>query len=341
MIKPDRLKIGDKVATVSLSWGGAGDDDLLWRYNLGKRRLEELGLEVVEMENTLKGSEYIYNNPEKRAEDLMKAFKDSSVKAIFSNIGGEDSIRILPYIDFDIIKDNPKIFLGYSDSTITHLICHSAGLTSFFGPSILAEFAENIEIFPYTLEYFKKALFNTEPIGNILQSEEWTAERIEWEEKNKDIKKIMIKNTEYDFLQGQGIVSGRLFGGCMEVLEMAKGTILWDNIKDLKDTILFFETSENEIDPNVFKCWLRNYGAQGILQNSNGIIFGKPQNETYYDEYRENIKTIVNEFNLHDIPIVLNMSFGHNEPMFTIPYGVMAEINCDSEEFHIIEAGVK
>ncbi len=90
LIKPQSLKRGDKIATVSLSWGGAGDRDILWRYEQGKERLEkEFGFEVVEMENTLKGSDYIYNNPQKRAEDLMSAFKDKSIKGIFSCIGGD------------------------------------------------------------------------------------------------------------------------------------------------------------------------------------------------------------------------------------------------------------
>lgn len=342
LLKANRLKKGDKIAAVSLSWGGAGDKDLLWRYSLGKKRLEqEFGLEVVEMNNTLKGSEYIYENPRKRAEDLMDAFEDKTIKGIFSNIGGEDSIRILPYIDFDLIRKNPKVFLGYSDSTVSHLICFKAGISSFYGPSILAEFAENIKIFDYTKEYFEKAIFKEDPIGKIEQSKTWTGEIIEWKEENKNIGKKMRKNTAYEFLQGRGIVRGRLFGGCMEVLEMIKGTVLWDGIRELEDTILFFETSEDESKPEIFKYWLRNYGAQGILKKANGIIFGKPKNEKYYNEYKVAILEIVEEFNLKDKPIVLNMSFGHNEPMFTIPYGVMAEINCKDKEFHIIESGVK
>lgn len=129
LVKPSRLKSGDKVATISLSWGGAGDDDILWRYNIGKKRLEEeFGLKVIEMPQTLCGTEFIYNHPEKRAEDLMLAFKDKSIKAIFSCIGGDESIRMLPFIDFDIIRNNPKAFIGYSDTTITHMICLKAGI---------------------------------------------------------------------------------------------------------------------------------------------------------------------------------------------------------------------
>lgn len=84
LTKPSHLKRGDKIATVSLSWGGAGDKEILQRYYQGKKRLEEeFGLEVIEMENTLKGSEFLYNYPEKRAEDFMNAFKDKSIKGSF------------------------------------------------------------------------------------------------------------------------------------------------------------------------------------------------------------------------------------------------------------------
>ena len=101
LLKPQKLNKGDTIATVSLSWGGAGDDGLLWRYNLGKKRLrEEFELNVIEMPNTLKGSEYLYNHPEARAKDLMDAFANPDIKGIFSCIGGDESIRMLLFIDF-------------------------------------------------------------------------------------------------------------------------------------------------------------------------------------------------------------------------------------------------
>lgn len=273
LAKPKRLKPGDKIAAVSLSWGGAGDADLLWRYKLGKKRLQEqFGLEVVEMPNTLKGSDYLYHHPEKRAEDLMSAFSDTSIKGIFSCIGGEESIRMLPYIDFNVIKNNPKIFIGYSDTTVSHFICLKGNLSSFYGASILAELAENIKIFDYTTHWLKKSSFETSPIGLIPAANEWTGERIEWIESNSFIAKNMVKNQGYEFLQGNGIIQGQLIGGCMEVLEMIKGTTLWPSNDVFKDTILFFETSENMPPPTYVEYWLRNYSSQGILQNSKAII---------------------------------------------------------------------
>lgn len=341
LVKPQRLRPGDKVATVSLSWGGAGDTELLWRYNLGKKRLQEqFGLEVIEMPNTLKGTDYLYRYPEKRAEDLMKAFSDSSIKAIFSCIGGDESIRMLPYIDFDIIKDNPKIFIGYSDTTVTHFMCLKASLSSFYGASILAEFAENVRIFDYTADSIKKVLFDYSPIGILEASTEWTGERLEWIESNTSITKTMEKNQGYEFLQGYGKVKGRLIGGCIEVMEMIKGTVLWPSNESFEDAVLFFETSEDMPEPSYIEYWLRNYGSQGILQKVKAIIWGKPYQEKYYEEYKIAIKKVISELELFDLPIVYNMSFGHNEPMICLPYGAIAEIDCDKRTFSILESGV-
>ncbi|AGK96197.1 S66 family peptidase [Clostridium pasteurianum] len=341
LVKAQGLNRGDKVATVSLSWGGAGDTDLLWRYNLGKKRLQEwFGLEVVEMPNTLKGSDYLYHHPEKRAEDLMAAFSDTSIKAIFSCIGGNESVRMLSYIDFNIIKSNPKIFIGYSDATITHFMCLKANLSSFYGASILAELAENIKVFDYTSSWLEKVLFDTSPIGLIPVTTEWTGERIEWSESNANVAKTMVKNQGYEFLQGKGVTQGHLIGGCIEVMEMIKGTSLWPSNDIFEDAILFFETSEDMPGSIYIEYWLRNYGSQGILQKAKAIIFGKPYQEKYYNEYKNSILKILLELGLYHLPIVYNMSFGHNEPMICLPYGAMAEIDCDRRTFSILESGV-
>src|SRR4029079_4166907 len=129
------------VATVSLSWGGPGA--IPHRYEAGKAQLEkEFGVRVVEMKHTLRPAEWVAKNPRARADDLMEAFADPSIRGIISTIGGDDSVRILPHIDLDVIRRNPKVFLGYSDTTVTHLACLKAELATFYGPSIMAGFAE-------------------------------------------------------------------------------------------------------------------------------------------------------------------------------------------------------
>ena len=340
--KPKKLQPGDKIATVSPSSGAAGEPGLRWRYEQGVKRLEEVfELEVAAMPNSLKGVDYLYKHPEARAQDLMDAFKDESIKGIFATIGGNESIRLLPHIDFEVIRQNPKVFIGYSDITISHLFCHKAGLSSFYGPAIMTDFAENVEMIPYTVDMVSRTLFSNKAIGEIKPAEVWTSEFLEWAEENKNKQRTMQMNKGYEILQGKGVVQGSLIGGCIEVLEFAKSTVLWPEEKYWEDSILFFETSEEKPEPGMLKYWLRNYAAQGILQKANGMVFGKPQDEMYYEEYKAEILTVMREYGLKDLPILYNANFGHTEPKFILPYGANAEIDCENRSFSILETGVE
>ncbi|WP_074598284.1 S66 family peptidase [Sediminibacillus halophilus] len=342
LIKPEKLEPGDRIATISPSWGGAGEPELRWRYEQGISRIADIfGLEVVAMPHSLKGASFLYHHPEARAEDIMTAFRDPTIKAVIANIGGDDSIRLLPYIDFEVIRQNPKILMGYSDVTVAHLFCHKAGVSSFYGPAIMTDFAENVEMDAYTVENIKRTFFRAEPIGEIKPAKQWTSERLEWTEENKHKRRNLRPNTGYELLQGKGRVQGRLIGGCIEVLEFAKQTILWPDEEYWEDSILFFETSEEKPEPDFIKYWLRNYAAQGILGKAKGIIFGKPMDETYYEEYKSVISQVMEEHNLTNLPILHNLNFGHTEPKFILPYGARAEIDCENVAFSILESGVK
>ncbi len=371
LIKPPKLNRGDKVATVSLSWGGAGDDDILWRYKQGIHRLVDVfGLEVVEMPNTLLGSDYLYDHPKKRAEDLMAAFLDPSIKAIVTCIGGIESIRMLPYIDFDVIHDHPKVFIGYSDTTSTHLMCLRAGLSSIYGPTLLVDFAENVNMDAYTIDSFHKTCFSTEPIGIIKPTKYWTSEHLPWLIENKDTKRKYQLNDGPSLLQGyinheksqhtknnpnhtsddtnetsitrnaDWIITGRLLGGCLEVFDSLRGTSIFPTLEQFEGSILFFETSEEKPPVWFIECALRNYGITGILGRIKGMIWGKPQNEALYDDYNEVIKKVLKEFGRADMPVLVNMNFGHTEPKFCIPYGSLAEIDTYNKTFRILESGV-
>lgn len=343
LLKPAALRRGDRVATISLSWGGAGDPEILWRYEQGKKRLiEEFGLEVVEMPLTLKGSDYVYEHPKERARDLMQAFLDPSIKGIFSCIGGNDSIRILPYIDFNVIRKYPKVFIGYSDSTVTHLICNKAGVTSFYGASVLMEFAENIQMHDYTKLWVEKNLFSSVPPGDVPAAAYWTGEYLPWLVENRDTARTLQANKGYEVLQGTGKHQGRLMGGCMEVLEMCKGTEIWPEEERWEDAILFFETSEEIPSPDDLCHFLRNYAAMGILKKAKALLFAKPYQEQYLDDYREVIlKVVSHEEGLSQLPIFYNMNYGHTSPVCVMPYGVLAEIDCDQQTFTLLESGVK
>jgi muramoyltetrapeptide carboxypeptidase LdcA involved in peptidoglycan recycling len=343
MIKPQKLVPGDKVATVSLSWGGPSvfPD----RYQVGVQQLQdEFGLQVVEMPNTLGDADWLADHPEARAEDLMQAFADPSIKGIFSNIGGDDSIRLLPFIDLDVIKNNPKIFLGYSDTTISHLICYKAGLVSFFGPSIMAEFAENCGMFPYMVRSLRQTLFSSDVIGEIQPSAEgWTVEWLDWADpSSQQTKRKLNPSTGWKFLQGSGVRRGHLVGGCLEVLDWARGTEIFP--ADWENAILFLETSEEAPPPNQVTRILRVFAAMGVLEKVSGILFGRPGGELpleTFEEYDRAILRVVNEEQgLIDLPIITNMDFGHTSPMFVLPYGLQAEIDFENKCFSIVENAV-
>lgn len=134
MIKPKQLKRGDTVAIVSLSSGLAGETDMLWRTYQGINRLKYVfGLNVKVMPNALKGRTYISQHPEARAEDFNNAVKDPTIKGIISCIGGDDAIKILPFVNLEALREHPKIFSGYSDSTTVHMMFYKMGVVSFMG----------------------------------------------------------------------------------------------------------------------------------------------------------------------------------------------------------------
>lgn len=213
MIKPKKLKKGDKVAIVSLSNGLAGEEMFIHRYELGKKRLEQLGFNVVTMKNALKGIEYLYNHPEKRAEDFMEAILDKDIKGIICNIGGDDTIRLLPYIDFEAIANNPKVFMGYSDTTINHFMMQKAGVVSYYGPAVMTDFAENNNMHTYTLKYINEVLLENMEDIVIKSSDKWTSEYLDWaiEENDNISRKMNEEKYGYEVLQGKRNIYWRTF----------------------------------------------------------------------------------------------------------------------------------
>lgn len=135
--KPKRLRPGDRVAVVSPCWGGPATFPA--RYDAGKRYLvDRFGLEVIETAHALSEAAWLYENPRARADDLMQAFADPSIKGIIASIGGDDAIRLIPHLDLTVLRSNPKLFIGYSDPTAIHFACLKAGIGSFHGPTVMS-----------------------------------------------------------------------------------------------------------------------------------------------------------------------------------------------------------
>mgnify|MGYP005767602887 FL=1 len=341
MLKPRRLYPGDRVAMVSLSWGGLGDPQFLHKYDIAKKRLkEEFQLELVPMPHALKGSDFVARHPELRAQDLMDAFRDRSIAAIFCAIGGDDTLRTLPYIDFAVMRDNPKIFMGYSDTTINHLMMQRAGLVSFYGPSVMCEFGEYVRMFDYTREAVRRLLFADSAGYVVPSSPSWSDDYVPWDEQNVHIAKRLRPETRgYELLQGSGKVQGQLMGGCVDVFCMAVGTPIWPAPKEWQGALLLLETSEEKPSPATLTYALRSLAAQGILRVVNGILVGKPQGEVYYEEYKQVLLQVVaQEEGLRHLPILYNLNIGHAFPTGVLPLGVQAEIDCEAKTLTLLES---
>ena len=345
MQKPRKLHPGDKVAAISLSWGGPAAFPL--RYAAGKKQLEdEFGLQVVETRHALREADWLKRNPQARADDLMEAFTDSSIQAVISTIAGDDSIRILPYLDLDVLRAHPKVFMGYSDTTITHLACYKAGLVSFYGPAFMAGFGENGGLFPYLVDSVRCTLFSATAPGEIQPNRQgWTVEHLEWAEPaNQSRPRKLNPAGGWKYLQGQGVRRGRLMGGCIEVFDWLRGTPWWPAPEAWQDAILFLETSEDAPPPAEVEYILRVYANLGILHRLSGLLFGRPGGQVpleCFEEYDNAILQVVREEEgLVELPVVTRMDFGHTDPMCVLPYGVLAEIDCPARRFSILEAGV-
>ena len=345
MIKPAKLKSGDRVAAVSLSWGGAGK--FPHRYEAGKRQFEEeFGIQVVESEHALRDPDWLSLNPKARADDLMGAFSDPNIHGIISTMGGDDSIRLLPYLKLDVIRQNPKVFMGYSDTTISHAACFKAGLVSFYGPAFLAGFAENTGMFPYMVESVRRALFSDASIGQLNPNRSgWTVEHLDWSDPgNQAIKRKLQPCSGWKFHQENGQIEGVLFGGCVEVLDWLRGSPFWPSLEDLDGAVLFLETSEEAPPPSILSRFIRSLAAMGVLERLGAILLGRPGGEVdpaRFGDYEDAlVDTVRREYGLSATAIVTNMDFGHTDPMIVIPLGLHARIDSANKSLSINEPAV-
>ena len=359
----NRLKKGDKVAIVSLSSGILGENFVKHELDLGVKRLKELGLEPVFMENSLKGIDFISKHPEARAEDLKNAFADDSIKMILCAIGGVDTILTLPHLLNDEkfknnVASSTKIFMGFSDSTVNHLMLYSLGLNTIYGPALLTDFAEFEEnMLPYTksaVEY----LFNPYDNYEIKSSEIWYKDRTDFSPSAVGTNRINQAETHgYEILQGSGKVSGELLGGCIDVLadligakpqdedekhelrlKIIKEYNIFPSIDKWKDKIMFIETSEVKISPKYYRSIIKELKAIGVFSKINGLIVGKPIDEVYYDEYKQ---ILIEELSEYSFPVMYNLNFGHSYPRMVLPYGATAELDADNKKLTIIKTTIK
>lgn len=341
LIKPRSLQKGNMIGVVSPSAPLAGL--LPHRVKQGLKMLKKLGFKVKIGRYALKTTDYTAGSPKERAEDINAFFKDSQIKAIFTFIGGNHSNQILEYLDFNLIKKNPKIFLGYSDATVLHLAFYTqANLVTFYGPAVLTQFAENPEIFKYTKAYLEKAITIKSPMGNILPSLQWTDEILDWFQRN-DLKRPRKKkrNKGWQWLN-DGKAEGPILGGCISSLIHLRGTKYWP---DFSDTILFWEIPESGEDftkgekiENI-DAYLTDLELSGVFNQIKGMLIGRPFGYTN-PQSGKLIKMIEKKFKKYKIPILFNVDIGHTDPMITVPLGVRVKIDSKKGVFKFVESGI-
>ncbi|MBN1484334.1 MAG: LD-carboxypeptidase [Chloroflexia bacterium] len=336
MIRPPRLRPGDTVGLVSPSWGGAGA--FPHRLERGVQYLQALGFKVRIGRHALNQRGFVSDTPQHRVDDIHRMFGDAAVKAIVAAIGGDHSCHLLPLLDLRLIRENPKVFMGFSDITVLNVaIWKETGLVTFNGPALLTDFAEYPRMFEYTERYMLKALCEARPLGVIEPSTWWTEEFLDWGAK-EDLKRPRARqdSTGWTWLRG-GVAEGRLIGGCLESLEHLRGTRFWP---DWQDAIMFFETSEEAPPPERVDALLMDYENMGVLQGLKGLLVGRPMR--YTEEQQQQLREVVLErTRAYPFPIVADMDFGHTAPQFTVPIGCCARIDAENRRFEILDAAVE
>lgn len=351
MQKAEKLRRGDRVAIVSLSSGMLGEEFCSHNVEIGTARLRAFGLEPVFMPNSLKGIEYLKEHPEARAEDLKRAFLDDSIAGVICAIGGDDTYRLLPYLMEDTeftdgVRSHPKLFTGFSDTTINHLMFYRLGLSTYYGPNFICDLGEIAdEMLPYSKKAFESYLEGND-CREIVSSQIWYEERKDFSRAAMGTERVAHREERgYELLQGSDEFQGELLGGCLDSLYDILSGNRYDDEKRICEKygifpcqeewagkILFIETCEEKPEPELFEKEVAALKDQGVFQVINGILVGKPQDECYYEEYKAILKRVVNNERLS---IVYNVNFGHSMPRCALPYGGHVRVDMKQKKIYV------
>ncbi len=339
LIKPPRLGKGDTIAIIAPSSGL----NFPHRLDNAVKFLKSEGYKIKEFPTARKVNGWESAPAEERAKDIMDAFLDKDIKAIISLIGGTVATHTLNYLDFEKIKQNPKIFCGYSDISILHYALHTqSNLITFYGPCIITQFGEYPHPLKYTLDYFNKAVASDEPIGKVSPSESWTDEFLDWSKKLDLTRPRKLKeNKGFEWLRG-GKAEGKIIGGCLTSIVHLPGTKYWP---DHTDKILFLELPEgqtfDEGEPLPYVDWyLEQLNILGVFKQIRGLIFGRPfrYNEEDIEMLKKKLLERTKEYNF---PILFGVDIGHTDPQLTIPIGTKVVIDSETNNFEFLEKGIK
>ena len=338
------------VGIVSLSSGIIGEEFIQFEVEIGLRRLREYGLKVKFMPNALKGIDHIREHPEKRAEDLLQAFRDPEIDMILCANGGDDTFRLLPYLfDHDELREavSQKIFLGFSDTTINHFMLHKVGLNTFYGQSFLADVCElGPEMLPYSRRYFEE-LISTGGVREIVPSDIWYGERESFTPDQVGKELTSHPDRRFELLQGPAVFSGKILGGCIDSMYdffngerhvdmplLCEKYGLFPALEDWRGRILLLESSEEKMPPEKYRRALEYFKEKGVFDVVSGVLAGKPMDETYVEEYKQHLIDVIGDPRL---PVVCNINIGHAEPRCIIPFGVEAVVDAEKQVIRFLD----
>jgi muramoyltetrapeptide carboxypeptidase LdcA involved in peptidoglycan recycling len=288
---------------------------------IANKRLNDMGLEPVFYPTTFRKIEMTQRDKIDRANDINKAFSDPEIAGVMTILGGHSSVHVLEYLDFEVIKRNPKLFSGYSDVTILNVALYSkAGLKTLSGPHY-SSLGMDLGL-EETLESFKRLAFAPEEKVTYSVAKEWSNDHWYLDQKAR----TFIPN-DGPLIVNPGKSQGTLIGGNLCTMALLTGTSYLD-IPD-KDVILFieddFETNLNTFDRILFG--LTEAIGCGRIK---GILIGRFEKTSNISD--ENIRTLFKHRHyFSNIPIIANLDFGHTTPMISIPYGGWGEIKADTE----------
>jgi len=334
-ILPPALQPGDTVGIVSPSWFGG--EAYRPRARRGIAQLERLGYRVRVAGHAFNHHGHVSDTAEHRVADLHAMFADPHVRAIIATIGGDHSCHLLPLIDWELIREHPKIFMGFSDITVLNVaIWWQTGLVTFNGPALLTDWAEFPEMPAFSRENAFRAIGSPEPMGDLAPAAWWTEEFLDWstgEDTTRPRRRQPGKGWRW---LREGAAQGPLIGGCLESLQHLRGTPWWP---DLTGALLFLETSEERPSPEDVDGILMDYENMGVLDRIAGLVVARPYGYTDRDKDRLH-EVIIDRTARFGFPVLAETDTGHTTPLQTLPIGCQAEIDSAANRFAVVEAAV-
>ncbi len=307
---PDRLQKGDTIRIIAPSGSLVRLDKT--NFNIAQKRFEDLGMKVTVSKNALNVNCYGTSSVEERVQDIHEAFKDKNVKMIICAIGGYSVIQIIDKIDYDLIRKNPKIIVGYSDNTaLLNAIYAKTGLVTYLGPNF-ADFGVKLG-FEYTFNYFKKIVMSHAKII-VSDSKEFSDDQWYINQDNR----VFLPNQGRKIVN-KGIAHGKIVGGNLCTLQLLQGT---QYMPDLKDKILFLEDDDLVGDSFIFEFDrnLHSLMLQPNFKKVKALVIGRMQIGAKLSV--DDLVSLLNsKKELSKIPIIINLDFGHTRPLLTIPIG--------------------